>query len=160
MVVLEAETIGAFTQASSINSGIVETFEDTGMTSFASPELLLSRALRDGHRGDDMEKLLCAGSVSIYEDFHEWSKGCIGLEWMGMLEVIDREEDYAKALEVYGQKQIVGQKELRQLEPSLSLHLLGAVRWPTCLSLNPLKTMLALLRATCIGERKILALPV
>ena len=37
----------------------------------------------------------------------EWSKGCIGLERMGMLQVIDREEDYAKALKVYGQKQIV-----------------------------------------------------
>ena len=61
-----------------------------------------------------------------------------------MLQVIDREEDYAKALEVYGQKQIVGQKELRQLEPSLSLHLLGAVQWPACMSLNPLKTMLAM----------------
>ena len=47
VVVLEAETIGAFTQASSVNSGIVETFENTDTTSFASPDLLLAHALRE-----------------------------------------------------------------------------------------------------------------
>jgi len=104
-IVLDREQVGASSQASSINSGILENISN--LNSRMKPEALLASVSKDKKEHSSsadmtgessssaLDELLCAGTMSIYEILE--ASGRTEFKRQGMLQVLETEDQWLYA---------------------------------------------------------------
>ncbi len=169
VMVVEREQIGGPFQASSVNSGILETFFDFNLSNSQTKpdpkECIKSYLLHQEQSPSSLSHvpslsdLLMAGTMSLYDtlgDMHD-----IEYRNVGTIQVLENEEQYNHAKAHFASLEgdvkhvdkraikgrLIDRKTLRILEPWLTdeaNHLLGGVLYPACGTIHPRKVMLAL----------------
>jgi glycine/D-amino acid oxidase-like deaminating enzyme len=145
--VFEREEVGAFSQASSINSGILESF--SSLPTDLQCEEFLEHVLReDVVETLSLEDALLAGTLGMWANLSLRHRNLNSLEFerRGLLMVLQTEEESAHARQHMKPSGVfVDAKKLPALEPGLdSSRLAGAILYPSCATAHPAKVMLAL----------------
>jgi glycine/D-amino acid oxidase-like deaminating enzyme len=168
VLVIERESVGAPTQASSINSGILESFSAIDWS--LNPEMILSSA--SATSSSSLEDVLCAGTMSIYSKLPK-----VEFNHCGLMQVLENQEQFTWALNKgypllrhipnhwMSNKMeisttsisswlretslalglsglIINPSELKLIEPHFSSNLKGAIYFPNCASAHPRKVSL------------------
>ena len=141
----EREEVGAFSQASSINSGILESF--SSVPTDLPCEDFLDFVLREDTVGTlSLEEALCAGTLGMWASLSLKHKNSLEFERKGLLMVLQTDQEVSHAcqnMEPTGM--FIDASKLLSLEPGLDASsLAGAILYPNCATAHPGKVMLAL----------------
>ena len=150
VAVFERETIGAFSQASAVNSGILESFSTlpVNLTCDAFLDLVLSSSFCETKSAMEeqlLEDALCAGTLGMYSDLSARHSHSLEFQQKSLLVVLqtDDEVEHAKH-HLKPTALILNPLELQSIEPSLNTSLKGAVLYPRCGTIHPAKAMRAM----------------
>lgn len=148
VLIIERENIGSSSQASSINSGILENWST--LSSSTSVDQVIASAFLKKNRCS-LDDVLCAGTMAFYSKLKD-----IEYVRMPVLLLLENAQQYSYASEVLKLPEtknpslaptsgaIVNSFYLQKIEPLLSPKLSGAVIYNNCASVHPKKTLLQL----------------